>query len=343
MKKKQKNIFIFLFIFFLGSIFLISYNALFAASEAVINATIKISVCGNNIKEDGEQCDVNDFGGATCQSLGYAHGTLFCKPSCEFNISNCTSGGGGGGVGSVSSSPTAVNFSGRAYPASTVSILEDGQLAKTVMAGSDANFNASLSGLTSGNYTFAVYSEDNQGRRSSLDTFPVILTKGETTTVSNIFISPTIAVDKSEVVKGDNLVIFGQSAPGSDITISINSQQEIFVNAKADDTGAYLYNLNTNSLDLGQYITKSKAGLNGELSPFSEAVSFTVGAESILNQSEGCSLKGDLNNDCHVNLVDFSIMAYWYNKANPPANIDLNNDGQIDLFDFSITAFYWTG
>lgn len=56
-----------------------------------------------------------------------------------------------------------------------------------------------------------------------------------------------------------------------------------------------------------------------------------------------CNLIGDLNNDCRVNLVDFSIMTYWRKKENPPKKIDLNKDKKINIVDFSILAYYWTG
>ena len=55
-----------------------------------------------------------------------------------------------------------------------------------------------------------------------------------------------------------------------------------------------------------------------------------------------CNGKADLNHDCKVNLVDFSIMAYWYGRANPPASVDLNGDKKVNLIDFSIMAYYWT-
>ncbi len=51
----------------------------------------------------------------------------------------------------------------------------------------------------------------------------------------------------------------------------------------------------------------------------------------------------DLNNDKRVNLIDFSITAYWYKRPSPPATVDLNNDGKVNLVDFSIMAYYWTG
>ena len=44
-----------------------------------------------------------------------------------------------------------------------------------------------------------------------------------------------------------------------------------------------------------------------------------------------------------VNIVDFSITAFWYNRPSPPPAIDLNKDGKVNLVDFSILAYYWTG
>jgi hypothetical protein len=56
-----------------------------------------------------------------------------------------------------------------------------------------------------------------------------------------------------------------------------------------------------------------------------------------------CFLIADLNSDCKVNLVDFSILKYWNKKKNPPVRVDLNKDRKIDIVDFSIMAYYWTG
>src|SRR3989344_2850688 len=81
-------------------------------------------------------------------------------------------GGGGGGGGGSSTASTGVTFSGRAYPRSTVTVLKDAQVAATTVAGADAGFKVSLSGLSSGSYIFSVYAEDNRGERSSLATCP---------------------------------------------------------------------------------------------------------------------------------------------------------------------------
>lgn len=314
----------------------------------MVGATVKISVCGNNIKEDSEQCDGGDLGGKSCLTQGFSGGTLSCSAGCIFNTSSCTSGGGGGGGGYVAPATSAI-FEGRAYPKSVVTLLKDAQVAATTVADADANFQISISGLVGGNYIFSVYSEDGQGIRSSLLTFPVSITSGATTKVSGIFIAPTIATDKSEVKRGDNIVIFGQSTPESEVTISVNSDEEFFNKVKADAGGAYLYNFDTSALTADWHYAKSKAALNGEISSYSKTVSFNVGAKTVSAQpSAKCPAKADLNNDCRVNLVDFSIAAYWYKRTisaefAAKEKERLNGDGKVDLIDFSIMAFYWTG
>jgi hypothetical protein len=94
---------------------------------------------------------------------------------------------------------------------------------------------------------------------------------------------------------------------------------------------------------MGQHFTKSKAARDGAISSFSKAISFLVGTKNVFAEPTKAPVKGDLNNDKRVNLVDFSIAAYWYKRSSPPASVDLNGDGKVDLIDFSIMAYYWTG
>jgi len=105
-----------------------------------------------------------------------------------------------------------------------------------------------------------------------------------------------------------------------------------------------LYNFDSSFVDYGTHYTKSKASIgNQAVSGFSNVISFKVGTKNIATELPKVVTKGDLNSDRRVNLVDFSIAAYWYKRPTPPATVDLNNDGKIDLVDFSIMAYYWTG
>jgi len=56
----------------------------------VTGASGQPAVCGNGVREGGEQCDGSDLGGQTCQSQGYQQGTLACKSDCTFDTSGCS-------------------------------------------------------------------------------------------------------------------------------------------------------------------------------------------------------------------------------------------------------------
>lgn len=249
-------------------------------------------------------------------------------------------GGGGGGIGDS----TVVNFSGMGYPLSKVVILRDGVIAATTLADPTAKFSVSLTGFSTGTYTFGVYTEDQQGHHSVTFSFPVYITSGTTVNIGGIILSPTISVDKSQVKKGENLAIFGYSVPNSQITITVNSDVPHLLKTKTALNGVYLYNFDTSPLEYGSHTANSRAILEDQISATSNNVPFSVGTQSVdVPVGECGTIRGDINCDSKVNLVDFSVMAYWYRRASPPAGIDLNGDGTITLVDFSILAFNWTG
>lgn len=258
-------------------------------------------------------------------------------------------GGGGGGGGGTRPPETGVTFSGRAYPLSKVTILKDGVIAVETISGPDARFRVSLGDLNPGSYNFTVRATDENGVTGNPFSFPVFITQGSTTDVSGIFLAPTIDVDKSAVRKGDDIVIFGQTVPESDVTIEVNSETQIFVNTDSDEDGVYLYNFNSAPLEYGSHSSRSKTNLEtGESSSFGTRVAFQVGDQNVPKIPGETSCRADLNQDGNVNLVDFSIAAFWYNKVLSGDIISiesncLNKDGRINLVDFSILAFNWTG
>lgn len=263
------------------------------------------------------------------------------------DTSGCGNNCGGGSGGSSSGTGgifTGVKFVGRAYPLSTVVVLKDGQQIVSTIAGPDAHFEIVVSGLSPSTYTFSVWSEDSLGRRSTLFTFPMMITQGVQATISGIFLAPTIDTDKVQVKQGDTVSIFGQTAPNSNVTINVNSLVPHFFQVPSDSGGAYLFNLDTSILEYGDHSAKSKASYTNEVSQYGKLTYFKVGSETIIrNQTNTTYIDADLNQDGYVNIVDFSILAFWYKKNQPPAYVDLSKDGVVTIVDFSIMAFYWTG
>ena len=64
--------------------------SVYADTWGNISATIKISICGNEIVEGGEDCEGENLGGQTCESLGYGPGTLSCDIACSFDTYGCS-------------------------------------------------------------------------------------------------------------------------------------------------------------------------------------------------------------------------------------------------------------
>lgn len=343
--KKILTIYTLLIIVILGYSLLSDY--VLASTTDLITSTIRIAICGNGAKEPGEQCDGVDLGGATCQTFGYYSGTLSCTSACTYDTSSCTSAppssGGGGGGSQIISPVIGVSFSGWAYPESKVILLKDAQITATTIADEDANFSINVSDISKGNYTFSIYAEDDKKIRSALLNYSIQVESGRIVKKDNIFIPPTLAVDKEEVKKGNNISIFGQSTPNSEITITISKQKEdIIRKTNSDENGDYNQIFNTSQIEMGEYLARSKSLHKNRISTFSKSMRFIVGTQDILAELPR-GFSADLDNDGRVNLIDFSIMAFWYRKPNPPAHIDLNNDGRVDLVDFSIMMFYWTG
>lgn len=257
---------------------------------------------------------------------------------------NSGGGGGGGGFTSIIQSHESAVFKGLAYPGSLVSLVQNGTIVTEVPASPNGTFEIKVYNLGTGTYTFGIVAEDSNRQRSTIQTYTIYLAQNVSTQVAGIFIPPTISTDKIETRHGDPVTFFGKAAPNATVTISIHSAKEIIKKVLSDASGGYLYRLDTTDLELGDHESKSKAVTEDDISPYSSTVTFTVGTKNVSRSVViPTSRKCDLNNDNRVNLLDFSIMAYWYKRTGFPAKVDLNNDKRIDLSDVSILAYCWTG
>ncbi len=249
---------------------------------------------------------------------------------------------GGGGGGPITPVPAAVEFRGYTYSGAAVNILKDGVSAGLAPADDAGNFTHILSGLSGGTYNFGFWAQDKTGRRSITFTFQLTLSGGSTTKVSGIVLPPTISLNKYSFIPGENVIVSGVSVPNSQVKIHIESEPQEFL-ASVSQVGDYSYTFSTATLEKGAHTAKSKTEiLSGDLdSIFSQLVAFGVGVAA---PQKEYAANPDINSDKKVDLVDFSIMAYWWKKKLPPNSpVDLNGDGILNLADFSILAFNWSG
>lgn len=256
-------------------------------------------------------------------------------------------GGGGGSSSSVEEepfmSPSSVFFSGIAYPSASVFLLKNGQETQKTTATDSALFSLNITDLTPGSYTFSVVAEDPDGYRSTLRTFPLRVLENVTTNISDILIAPTIRVNTSSLMLGDPLVVSGYGAPTASVLLSLKSLVSSLFSVPTLGNGSYTKTFDTTGFSLGKYTLSGHTVFLDERQSSESALTSFVVSDTALPLSEETYTASDINYDMRVNLVDFSILAYWYKKDAPPLKVDLNGDGRVTITDFSILAYAWTG
>jgi hypothetical protein len=211
-------------------------------------------------------------------------------------------------------------------------------VAATFFADDLGTFRREVTGIPGGNHNFGFWAQDSEGRKSVTLSFAVSILPDATTTISGIFISPTIDINPVQVEKGKSVDIAGQAFPDSQLKIFVASQ-EFIKDTTVSKQGKWGYKLDTAALDEGEHHAKAKALFGeGEQSSFSSSLSFLV-----LRKGAMICKGADLNFDNKINIVDFSILLYFWNQKSPSnACADINFDGIVNIVDFSIMMYWWT-
>lgn len=237
---------------------------------------------------------------------------------------------------------TVVIFRGLAYPGSPVTVKREGVVAVTVPADPAARFDVTLQNQTPGQVTYSVSSEDARGLVSQPMNFALTITSGTTSTLTGIFLGPTIEVDKTEAKIGETITMLGQTAPDSEVSIFVSSTATRTFKTNSDSSGLWSRQILAEDLGAGNHTARAKAvTAASEISAYSASVDFEVVAAPTPDKCDG-KKQGDVNCDGRVNLTDFSILLYYWRQTNPKnARADVNGDHTVNLTDVSIMLFNW--
>ncbi len=228
--------------------------------------------------------------------------------------------------------PPYVAFSGWAFPNGQIVVIKDQNPYATTTSNRAAEFLVEINEPHIGTFNFILQAKDNQGRSSQDLAYSVEATQNRAAIITNILFAPTIAADKPFVSPGGSLKIFGSSVPDANIEIQILSGKEIILSTttKANPTGNWEFIFNSTGIKTGKYIAYARAKFSEETSIFSKALNFNIGLE--------CK-PADLNCDRKVDIIDFSILMFYWNTTDPRA--DINQDGRVNIIDFSIMMANW--
>lgn len=248
---------------------------------------------------------------------------------------------------------TVIVFQGISYPSSQLTIRQDGDVMVQMTTDSQAGFDVQAI-VQPGSHTYNIVGIDSNGVAGKESNFTLTLSQGTTTTISGIFLGPTITIDDTVLQPGETATISGTTAPNSEVNVTLTSLSGLGASAgqartavhiaSADGNGRWLQLYNADDLLLGTYTGKAQATepINHSVSEFSNSVAFEVVGGGQPDQCSG-KIIADINCDGYVNLIDFSILLYYWDASNPAnARADINSDSRVDIIDFSIMMFYWT-
>ncbi|MCA9365558.1 DUF4215 domain-containing protein [Candidatus Kaiserbacteria bacterium] len=358
-------------------LFLAFFTNIEAASLGHATTTLDLSICGNSIVDTNEQCDVPGETGTYSTTIVGRQ----CTPSClfgpycgdgilqtihgeqcddgnnddgDFCSSECTiepAGSGGGGSsgggprgGGGSDRPlnqTTVSVSGKGYPGRTINILLDSDSVGSVTAGSNGSFNFSTE-VSPGPASLGFWSTDTFGTRSITYNTTFDVTQGAVTNVNGVIIPPTIRVANAKVDPGAEIRLYGQSVPGAAIEVHFDDSDRI-EDVVAASNGVWELIFNTSLLSIAEHTVRARS-ITGN-PPLTTESSFSSSIQLFVGVDGKATSPSDLNRDGSVDLIDFSILIFWWRtnggNSNPPA--DINQNGNVGLEDFSILLFNWTG
>lgn len=320
MKYNKTHILFSLFAFALALSFF-NFRNVSANDTGVVNATVQLAICGDNVKDYGEQCDLGDFGGKTCTDFGYTGGTLGCSFSCQFDTSGCTTDA------TATATTTLSPLADRTY------ILPDDSHTAEIFLPESFHVN---------DLTLFLFSEP------VTPTPPV----GESLVgklYNLIFVNENGDVihqlQKSSTIKLSYLDTDLTSVAENTLAPYRSEDNGISWSAIPDYTLDPTHKII--SFTTSEFSLFSIFGSPPEIHHTDSSSSGGGGGNWTLPKATADEKKkilkvADFNQDGVVNLSDLSILLYYY--QHPEADItkyDLNADKKIDIVDISIMIYYW--
>ncbi len=254
-------------------------------------------------------------------------------------------GGGGGGGGGAITFGGDLLLSGRFAPNMSISVMESGALLQVIQTDGQGNFATKLPNLPQGYYQVKLTAYEANNRNFETSTLlSLFVTSRSETTFANIKFPPLFQSSRSSFLPGEAIPVTVKSSPFTQFEQFLDNM--LIISSSTNERGIFNTSFKER-LTLGKHEIKLRERSGTSTLPFGRIYSFDIA----LTKNEpkgnkdgaGCPVKGDFNGDCKVNIIDFSLLAYWHKKSGFLPKYDLNNDRKISIKDFSILSFYWTG
>jgi len=183
----------------------------------------------------------------------------------------------------ITGSTIPVNISGFASPNASIVIVDsDGNSITSFTADKNGSFTVTKVSLPagSGEYCFKVVDFKRLGTSESCMT----INPSTNTNITNIYLPPTIGVERAEISEGEDAVIYGYTMPNATVKLRLSTGELVAITA--DETGYYEYR--NDALESGEYSFVASASYNAtdSLDPKNSAKITKLSAEEIAKKAK---------------------------------------------------------
>jgi len=239
-----------------------------------------------------------------------------------------------------------LQISGLSAPNMFITFTEGSTVIGTCASNATGVFSQVFPGIDPVIHNISIFGVDAEHRTTPASSVEIFTRPYELTAVTGVVLAPTVSIDKTDINRGESISISGRSVPNYKTIIFTKPPFSAF-DVMADANGKYEYTiLDTNSLPTGDHdvyaLSQDGLGVQSSISltAFFKVKDITPPDDP--GQGPTCDIiHGDLNCDNKVNIIDFSIMLYFWRSNS--AFADINRDGNVNIVDFSIMMYYWQG
>lgn len=170
---------------------------------------------------------------------------------------------------------TVLEITGSTSPGAFITFKDGGNLIGTTTANGSGAFSQTFPAQTPGIHSISVTAEDSEGRLTDSVSANVNLVEHFTTTL-DLFLPSTIQLSEASLSIGENLIISGETLPGSSVAINLDNNQTASVTSNG--SGEWTYSLPTANLAPGQHSIYVVVSNSGDTSYPTAARTFTLSA-----------------------------------------------------------------
>jgi len=266
---------------------------------------------------------------------------------------------------------TVLVLTGFTSPNSLVTFVENNAIVGNTISDAEGAFTKEFTGLSPGPKTISLYSIDPDSRLTKTVEFSMVIVQFQSYTISDIYLPPTVEINKTSFLNRDTLLVYGYSYKNAVLNLEISGEEGYTKLVQANSQGYFETEVKLSDFIPGSYQISFSVQISAPANPTeSEIISFTISPNptsapessttSITTTTETPTLSPTpIIPSCpyrFVNLCFFDKSKLGYLKINnlseyllgfvrtffkPKTTVwDINEDGVVDGSDLSIVLYH---